>query len=108
MPRLHRDILTDLMRVQPGIEVVGSGSHAELTESLVRDSVDLVILGEGVTEHSLSARQLLLQYPNLKVVTIASEGRLANIFEIRQVTLIDPSPELLIQALKKQHQSRDS
>jgi len=98
MPRLLRDILADLVRAQTDMEVVGRGGDAELVGALQR-GVDVVILGEGVIDRSAAAR-LLSTNPDLKVVTIASEGRSASLFEIRQITLIDPSPQMLIQAVR--------
>ena len=98
MPRLLRDILSDLVRVQTDMEVIGRGGDAELADALQR-GVDVLILGEAALNRSAAAR-LLATHPDLTIVTIGGEGRSANLFEIRQVTLIDPSPQMLIQAVR--------
>jgi hypothetical protein len=86
------------------MEVVGRGGAAELTDALQRQGADVVILGEGIGRY-VEARQLLLTHPHLKIVTIAREGRLASVFEIRQMTLIEPSPQMLIQAVRSTQRS---
>src|ERR1051325_6713386 len=100
MPRLLRDILEDVLRSQDDMDVVGRGGDAELIARLERQEVDVVITTSHDDEGAVSRRTLLSAPPALKIVTMPASGRFANVMEFRQLSMMEPSPQMLVQAIR--------
>jgi DNA-binding NarL/FixJ family response regulator len=67
----------DMIRSQPGIEVVGAATHpTELLLAAGSLDVDVVVVGAPPSgEPPGIASHLLDQYPHLRVLAVASDGR---------------------------------
>ena len=100
MPRLLRDILKDVVQEQPDMDVVGCGGHAELLAAFERQNVDVVLLGQTVGDIAAAMRQLLTVRPGLKVIIVPNDGRFAVVFELRRLVMTEPSPQMLVHAIR--------
>jgi hypothetical protein len=69
MPRLQREIVTELLRGQPHVEVIASSAPAgTIPEEAARSRATVVILGR---DDPRAARRLLETLPRLLVLTLA-------------------------------------
>jgi DNA-binding NarL/FixJ family response regulator len=75
MPRLQREIVTELLRGQPDVEVIASGARADMApEEAARSRAQVVILGR---DDPRAARLLLEAMPRLLVLTVADQELVA-------------------------------
>lgn len=75
MPRLKRETVTELLRLQRGVEVVAAGIGASaVREAAVRGQAHVVIIGN---DQQPTVRALLEALPRLVVLTVADPERVA-------------------------------
>jgi hypothetical protein len=85
MPRLLRDIVEEIVRSQPDMEITGQHEEGELI--VESHQADVVILGEHA-----DAR--------LKIATVANNERGANLVESLRLSTNELSPHILVEAIR--------
>jgi DNA-binding NarL/FixJ family response regulator len=100
MPRLLGDILDDVIRARQDLELVGRSGRDDLTAALDREQVDVLILAGDSTDTATICKEFLAVHPALQVVVIVNDGRYAKVFDVRQLTVAEPSPQMLVRAIR--------
>jgi hypothetical protein len=85
MPRLLRDIVEEIVRSQPDMEI--TNPHLEGALILERHQGDVVISGEHADD-------------NLKIGIVARNGGGSHLIESVQLSTVELSPEILVKALR--------
>jgi DNA-binding NarL/FixJ family response regulator len=100
IPRLLRDILKSVMQEQPDMVVVGCGGYADFLAALERLDIDVVILGQGAGDTAAAMRRLFTARPGLKVLIVPNDERFSEMFELRRLFIVEPSPQMLVDAIR--------
>ena len=110
MPTMLRSIIRGITADQPGLEIVGEASQATEWSSLIREArPDVVIMEVTGAAGTDLARELLEEYPRVKVLGLSADGRRGVLHELRphRVPLGELSPESLIEAIRRStHRTR--
>ena len=85
MPRLLRDIVEEIVRSQPDMEITNPYQEGELI--IERHQGDVVISGEHADD-------------NLKIGIVASNGGGSHLVESVQLSTVELSPEILVKAIR--------
>jgi chemotaxis response regulator CheB len=93
------DILSDAIASQPDMTVVGDAID-DVQDSIERHSPDVVIASDSALSDEGAIARLLAAHPHLKVTVIYDGGCAATLFELRQTRLMDPSPKMLLEAIR--------
>jgi DNA-binding NarL/FixJ family response regulator len=104
MPRMMRDIIASIVGAEPDLELVGEIDEPEwLPTGARRTRPDLVIAGATPGLARVS-RQLLGDYPRLRIIEVEAEGRRGSLYELspRRRKLGELSPESLV-AVAREH-----
>ena len=104
MAPLLRDIVTDAVSQEPGVELVGTvGGQDEFLPALGRQRVDVLVLGARETDDVVLAEQVWVSSPRVKVLMIAPGGRNAVLHALwpHKVALGDVSPQGLVAAMRE-------
>jgi DNA-binding NarL/FixJ family response regulator len=81
-PALLRDSTRQLLSADPEVDVVKDvESPGALVEEVRRTGVDLVLLGLANRNFPEEAHDLLREFPRMKVLGLAAEGRRAFLYE---------------------------
>ena len=98
MPRMMREIVATVVGTEPDLELVGELDGPEaLPAGTRRTRPDLVIAGANPALARLS-RQLLGDYPRLRILEVDVEGRRGYLYELspRRKKLGELSPKSLL------------
>ena len=100
MPRLLHDIVTDVVRRQPDMEISDPALFAAPT--LERDEPDVVIVGTVEPEHAEEPVELLLRWPRIRVVMVSVSGPDAVMYVMRphKMPLGEMSPARLVEVIR--------
>jgi DNA-binding NarL/FixJ family response regulator len=95
------EIVRDSLAAQPDMEIV-EGVDDIRRSFQANDCVDVAIIGASEPNDSSLALELLQLSPSTRVLTIATNGRRATLWELRpyRVPLGEVSPESLIRAIR--------
>jgi len=85
MPRLLRDIVEEIVRSQPDMEI--TAQHEEGAFRIEPHQADVVILGEHADA-------------KLKIATVANDERGANLVDPRRLSTVELSPQVLVAAIR--------
>jgi DNA-binding NarL/FixJ family response regulator len=100
MPRMMHDIVGGAVESQADMEIVGHCANRELKAAIRRYGANVIVLEEDTASAHDLHKQCLLTYPDLKVIVMTGDGRRATLFELRHLDLIEPSPVVLIDAIR--------
>jgi DNA-binding NarL/FixJ family response regulator len=95
-----RDIVDDIVRTEPDMELVGRGDDCGLDVALKRYEPDVVILEERTADISSICELLLVERRHMSVIAVTGDGRAASLIEVRRVALAEPSPSNLVDAIR--------
>jgi hypothetical protein len=99
MPRLLRDLIEGAISLEPDLRLLATGDDPDLSASIRRGAVDVVVLGEQPASTAASHQQLLVDHPHLKIVVVTDDGRTASLVELRRVPVTVLSPRGLVDAI---------
>jgi DNA-binding NarL/FixJ family response regulator len=111
MPRMLRDMITDIVAPQAEMMVAGTMQDtADIVVAVKKARADVVILNEPAIGPSQSHQELLYSRPHLRVLSITSDGRQFFLHNLRPVrtALGEVSPESLVQAIQSSAQRGSS
>ena len=94
-----REIVENVVQSQPDMELVSCKSTGDLETAIQRSRAKFVIPGDRASTSGGTPEQLLLRNPELKVVVVKADGRDAKLFELRHHSLVDFSPQSLIDTI---------
>ena len=92
------DILSDAIASRSDMRLVGSAGD-RFSDSIERHEPDVIITGDEALAGEANVGRLLLRRPRLRIAVIYGGGETARLFELRETTLIDPSPTMLLEAI---------
>jgi hypothetical protein len=85
MPRLLRDIVEEIVRSQPDMEITGQHEKGEFV--VQPNQADVVVLGERGDG-------------KLRIATVANNERGTNLVESRRLSTEELSPQILVEAIR--------
>lgn len=97
---MMRDIVDGAIESQVGMAIVGQCGNQQISGAIRQHNANVVILSRDEASSDDLYKQLLVTYPQLKVVVMTDDGRGASLFEFRQLDLVEPSPVALIDAIR--------
>lgn len=100
---LVREIIVNVMRNQPNIEIVAQVSNRERLEPMLqRTRPDVLILFSPAAQNGFAYNDLLFEHARMKVLDISTDGRLAHLHELRprHTPLGELSPAGLLAAVQ--------
>lgn len=84
MPRMVRDVVDDILGVEPDLNVVADGVEAQaLLERVERERPDVVVLWVESAAPPAMCEQLLGRFPRLAVVALEDRGERGSIYMMR-------------------------
>jgi DNA-binding NarL/FixJ family response regulator len=101
LPRLLRQILTEVLEVQSDMEVVGSAALSEsLEQTIEQTGPDVIVIGRDDPE---VAEGLLARRPPLAVIAVTGDAKESQYYELRphRVGLGEISPGELVEAIRQ-------
>ena len=104
MPPLLHDIVSDALKNQADVHLVGDLSAGDAVVSALRnDTIDVVIVGARQPDDSALVTEIFASSPQRKVLVIATSGRSAVLYQLRphKRTLGDVSPQSLLEAIRR-------
>ena len=103
MLRLLRDLVTSMVKDDPGWEVVVSQASLDaLPAEVAHVRADIVLIGNDDPTIESTVLQLLRERPSAPVVVLSRRGDSAAVYELwpRRLLLSDLSPRVLFQVLQ--------
>lgn len=103
MPRMMRDVFTQVISEQADMQVVGElANGVGLLLAAGQTKADVVIMSLQDSEMPGIASHLLNEYPSLKVLGVATNGRKAFLYHLRpeKVPVGEVSPEGLLTVIR--------
>lgn len=84
MPRLMRDVLTEIIRSQGDMRLVGRADDVRgLPVQIRRSAPDVVVVGLEREEFPGLCRAVLRRFPEVKVLAVEERGRRLSLYELR-------------------------
>jgi DNA-binding NarL/FixJ family response regulator len=102
LPRLQREIITQILRSQSDLDVVAEAAQDEsLLQRVERECADVLVIGRD--DPGLAAA-LLERQPRMRVVAVARRGRECWLYELRpqRVALGEISSRRLLELVRGQ------
>ncbi|NIE58656.1 MULTISPECIES: hypothetical protein [unclassified Burkholderia] len=100
MPALLADIVSQVVQSVPGTAIVGRLAEGEdLVAAVRRTRTDVVVVGENEEDAKQEYAPLMSGIPGIRVLTIASDGRTGQLYELRPKRT--PLGELSVDALRR-------
>jgi hypothetical protein len=81
-PPILRDILTDVLAEESGMEVVQGGAGEDLDRSVARSGADVVLVEEGSADLPDPYLRLMYRHPHLRLLTVSPDGRQAALYRL--------------------------
>lgn len=96
------DILQHVVAAQPDMAIVAMGDDDDLSIVARRTRADVVVLGGQASRSDRDVASLLLRRPQLRVLTIAADGKSGCVYELqpRRMRLRRISARTLITAMR--------
>ncbi len=91
------DIIESAVSVQPDMELVDRDESEDLQQTLRRCHVDVAIVGSDVSLYE----DVFLAKRQVKVLVATGDGRHAEFVEFRHRVLAEPSPQNLLDAIRR-------
>jgi hypothetical protein len=91
MPRLLRDIVEDILRAQPDMEIVRLAWSDHVAAVLERRHADVVIVQDSSTDQVAAERLVIVAYTE----------RDTGAFSFRPLPIAELSPQALVQAIRE-------
>ncbi len=104
-----REIIASLVAGVADMELVGYVARAaDVSAAVDRTGADVVVLGLGDSQLPEDSVRIFDQYPRIKVMGIAADGRRAFLYELRphRTALGEVSPQRLLEAIRTAVQSQ--
>ena len=103
MPTLMLDILHHVVAAQPDMTIVGTVDD-DLLGAAQRARADVLVVGQDVQGERDFYRALLLRHPQLRVLTLADDGKSGWLYDLRprRVRLREISARSLARAIRGQ------
>jgi DNA-binding NarL/FixJ family response regulator len=102
MPRILRDIVSQLVAEQPDMRVVGAFADDVGPDTLTELQPDVLVLGSGGGNVPALCRALVQRRPALKVLAVEMDGRRTWLYEMRphQTLIGEISPTALLDTIR--------
>jgi DNA-binding NarL/FixJ family response regulator len=103
MPRMLRDVFSQVLADQPDMEVVGDLTDVlDLLPAAAQTRSDVAILGLRDAGFPSICARLLDQHPRIKILGVTPDGRRACLYELRpsEVPVGDVSPAGVLAAIR--------
>jgi DNA-binding NarL/FixJ family response regulator len=102
MPRILRDIVSELVAEQSDMRVVGAFADDVGVETLAELRPDVLVLGSDAADVPALCRGLVQQRPALKVLAVEMDGRRTWLYEMRphQTLIGEISPGALLDTIR--------
>jgi DNA-binding NarL/FixJ family response regulator len=104
MPRMLRDVVANIVGVEPDLCVVADGVEAgTLVDRVEREQPDVVVLSDESGSPPAICEELLGRFPQLSVVAIESHAQRASIYMMRpmRLRLAEISSTQLVNAIRR-------
>jgi hypothetical protein len=103
MPTLMLDILHHVVAAQPDMAIVGTVGD-DLSVAAQRARADVLVIGHDAQGERDFYRALLLRHPQLRVLTLADDGKSGWLYDLRprRVRLREISARSLARAIRGQ------
>ena len=98
-----RDIIDTTLAAQPDMEVVVGALRTSTSRGTPGANPDVVVIGLSDSDVSQAVETLFAEYPQARILGIASDGRRAYMHELRphRVSLGELSPEQLVEVIRR-------
>jgi hypothetical protein len=106
MPRLLHDIVEEMVRTQPDMELVAATDDLTLQRAVTTRRPDVLIIAEGDVRGA--HEKLLLANPRLKLLVVGRDGRQAHVLELLRTPVPNVSPQGLVDAIRAAAGSEDA
>ena len=103
LPRILQEIVTNVLRSQEDMEIVGlNGGSEGLTSAVSRYAADVLIIPWEEEKLAAVGVELLLEHPALEILAVGPDGRRSFLYRLRpeKVPLGEVSPQLLVEAIR--------
>ena len=104
MPHMLRDIVANILGVEPDLSVVADGVEAgSLVERVERERPDVVVLCEDAKSTLAMCEELLGRFPRLALVALEERGQRASIYMMRpmRIRVAEISRTQLVTAIRR-------
>jgi DNA-binding NarL/FixJ family response regulator len=104
MPRMLRDVVANIVGVEPDLCVVADGVEAgALVERVEREQPDVVVLSDESGSPPAICEELLGRFPQLSVVALEARAQRASIYMMRpmRLRLAEISSTQLVNAIRR-------
>lgn len=99
MPQMLREILYELVGADPAVELIDLADGAGF--SSLRSDVDVLLVPSDEDDGPTSVWPFLAKQPDIAVLALNRDARLARLFEFHHEDLGEPSAESLIETLHR-------
>lgn len=99
MPRILHDVLSEMIRSQSDMRLVGEAEETRRLAAAIRGSAPhVVVMGAEREESPALCRSILRRFPDVKVLALEGHGRRLSLYEMRpvHVPLGEASPARLL------------
>lgn len=102
MPRILRDIVSQLIAEQPDMHVVGAFADDVGADTLAELRPDVLVLGSDAADVASVCRGFVQRRPALKVLAVEADGRRTWLYEMRphQTLIGEISPATLLETIR--------
>ncbi len=103
LPGMLGQIVTEILREQPDMELVDEVPDAALSQAVDRTGAQFVLVGVDDGCEAERLRPMLDRHPRLKVLAVEDDGRRGFLYELRprRRPLGEMSPPRLVEALRE-------
>ncbi len=103
LPGMLGQIVTEILREQPDMELVDEVPDAALSQAVDRSGAQFVLVGVDAGCEAARLRPMLDRHPRLKVLAVEDDGRRGFLYELRprRRPLGEMSPPRLVEALRE-------
>ena len=99
MPRILHDVLSEMIRSQSDMRLVGESEEAGRLAAVIRRAAPhVVVMGVDGEESLVSCEAILRRFPEVKVLALEGQGRRLALYEMRpvRVPMGEASPARLL------------
>ena len=103
MPRLLRDIVVDIIRREPDLQLIGEASDDEDLRELLRSShVDILVSASAPLASPAGRDRLLREHESIRLLVLLAHGKTAELhwLEPRTTRCLDVSTERLVRMIR--------